>query len=154
MREDYLISILGRQNIDGETGEVEVTTVGSYVKRGNSRFIVYKEYDAEDRNNTHTSVLKVEGDSTVTLMRGGAQNTRLVLEKGKRHICPYDTDYGCMMVGVFTSSVKSDLDDMGGRLEVSYTLDVNSNLSSMNEVLITVREAKNKDVKTSISSNQ
>lgn len=154
MQEDYLISIKGRQNVDGETGEVEVTTMGSYVKKGDSRFIVYKEYDTENNNAPHTSVLKIEGDSKVTLMRGGSLSTRLILENGKRHLCPYDTGYGCMMIGVFTSKLKSELDDMGGSVEVNYSLDINSNLSSLNEVLITVKEAKNKDVKTSISGNQ
>ncbi len=154
MQENYLISIRGRQNIDGETGEVEVTTLGSYVKKGDSRFIVYKEYDADNHNAAHTSVLKVEGDSKVTLMRGGEQRTRLILENGKRHMCPYDTGYGFMMIGVFTNKVKSALDDLGGSVEVSYTLDINSNLSSFNDVLITVKEANNKDVKTSISGDQ
>ena len=59
-----------------------------------------------------------------------------------------------MMIGVFTSSVKSELNDLGGNLEVNYTLDVNASLSSLNEISITVKEANKKDVKTSISSNQ
>ncbi len=157
MQENYLISIIGRQKIDNETGEVEVTTLGTYVKKGDSRYIVYKEYDTEDTENkkaAQTSVLKVDGDSKVTLMRGGAGSTRLILERGKRHLCPYDTGYGCMMIGVFTSKVKSELDDLGGRLEVNYTLDINASLSSLNEILITVKEAKTKDVKTSVSSDQ
>uniref|UniRef100_UPI003989134D DUF1934 domain-containing protein n=1 Tax=Anaeromassilibacillus sp. SJQ-1 TaxID=3375419 RepID=UPI003989134D len=48
-----------------------------------------------------TSVLKVEGNDKVTLMRG-AGSTRLVLENGKRHLCQYDTGYGNMMIGIFT----------------------------------------------------
>ena len=96
----------------------------------------------------------MDGSSKVTLMRGGSESTHLILESGKRHLCPYDTGYGCMMVGIFTSKVNSELDDMGGKLEVSYTLDINSNLSSLNEILITVKEAKKKDVKASVSSNQ
>lgn len=154
MQENYLISIKNRQRMDDETGEIEVTTLGSYVKKGNSRYIVYKEYDTENNNSAQTSVLKVEGDSKITLMRGGAGKTRLVLEKGKRHLCPYDTGYGCMMIGVFTSKVESELDDLGGKLEVNYTLDVNASLSSLNEILITVKEAKQQDVKNSVSSDQ
>lgn len=153
MQENYLISIKNRQRMDGETGEIEVTTLGSYVKKGDSRYIVYKEYDTENNNSAQTSVLKVEGNSRVTLMRS-AGKTRLVLEKGKRHMCPYDTGYGFMMIGVFTSKVDSRLDDLGGQVEVNYTLDVNANLSSLNEILITVKEAKQQDVKNSVSSNQ
>lgn len=154
MLENYLISIKGRQKIDNETGEVELTTLGSYVQKGNSRYIVYKEYDAENNNAAQTSVLKVDGSSKVTLMRGGADCTRLILESGKRHLCQYDTGFGNMMVGVFTSRVKSELGDLGGNLEINYTLDINSNLSSLNELFITVKEANNKDVKNSVAGDQ
>ena len=86
MQENYLISILGRQQVDVETGEVQVTTLGSYVKKGKNRYITYKEYDSEVNGKPVTSVLKVEGNDKVTLMRG-AGSTRLVLENGKRHLC-------------------------------------------------------------------
>ncbi len=147
MEENYLISIRGRQKVDDEVGEIELTTVGSYVKRGNSRYIVYKEYTSDDHSNTRTSVLKIDGTSRVTLMRGGSDSTRLILENGKRHLCQYDTEYGNMMIGIFTNKLNSDLNDTGGSLEVSYTLDVNSAISSLNELSITVKEARNKDVK-------
>lgn len=146
MQENYLISIKGRQKVDGEVGEVELTTLGSYVKRGASRYIVYKEYTSDDNTETRTSILKIEGSSRLTLMRKGGDNTRLILENGKRHLCQYDTDYGNMMIGIFTSRLDSELDDAGGSLKISYTLDINSTLSSMNELSITVKEAKNKDV--------
>ena len=139
MQENYLISILGRQQVDGETC--------SYVKKGKNRYITYKEYDSEENGKPVTSVLKVEGNDKVTLMRG-AGSTRLVLENGKRHLCQYDTGYGNMMIGIFTSQLHSSLTDEGGKLEVRYTLDINSNLSSSNEILITIKEAENKDVKT------
>ncbi|MCY1712652.1 DUF1934 domain-containing protein [Caproiciproducens galactitolivorans] len=153
MLENYLISIKGRQRIDDETGEVELTTLGSYVRKGDSQYIVYKEYDTENSNAAKTSVLKVDGNKKVTLMRGGADRTRLILESGKRHLCQYDTGFGNMMVGVFTSKVKSELGDLGGKLEIYYTLDINSNLSSLNELFITVKEANKKDVKNSAAGN-
>ncbi|WP_228725134.1 DUF1934 domain-containing protein [Caproicibacter fermentans] len=148
-----MISIKGRQRVDDETGEVELTTFGSYVRRGDSRYIVYKEYTSEDKNTTRTSILKVDGGNKVTLMRGGEDSTRLILERGKRHLCQYDTEFGNMMIGVFTSRVQSELNDLGGKLEVSYTLDINSSLSSQNEIFITIKEANNKDVEISAAGN-
>ena len=148
MQENYLISITGKQRVDDETGEIKLTTFGSYLKKGGSRFIVYKEYES-DTGTARTSVLKVEENGkAVTLTRTGGDPTRLVLEQGKRHLCQYSTGYGDMMVGIFTSSVKSDLTDSGGNLKVSYTLDINAGLSSTNEISITVKEAENKDVKS------
>lgn len=147
MQENYLISIKGSQNAGGETGEVELTTFGSYVKRGSSRYIVYKEYASENVPVTRTSILKIDGSSRLTLMRKGGDSTRLILENGKRHLCQYDTGYGSLMIGIFTSQLNADLSDAGGSLNVCYTLDINSALSSTNELSITVKEAKNNDVK-------
>ena len=142
MQENYVISIVGRQKVDGETGEIEVTTLGNYVRKGANRYIVYKEYDAEQPSLApRTSILKFEGGHKMTLIRGGGDNTRLILENGKRHLCQYDTGFGSMTVGVFTESLHSKLTDEGGSVDISYTLDVNSNLSSFNELHITVKEA-------------
>lgn len=152
MRENYWINIVGRQKIDDDVGEVTLTTLSSYVTKGDTRFIVYKEYDPDRNNAATTSVLKVDGGNTVTLMRGGG-NTRLILEKGKRHQCQYDTGFGALLVGVFTSEVDSRLHDKGGELAVNYTLDINADLSSINEILITVKEAEQKDVETSTASH-
>lgn len=152
MQENYWINIVGRQKIDDDVGEVTLTTLGSYVTKGDTRFIVYKEYDADRNNAATTSVLKVDSGNTVTLMRGGG-NTRLILEKGKRHQCQYDTGFGALMVGVFTSEVDSRLHDKGGELAVNYTLDINADLSSINEIRITVKEAEQKDVEISTTSH-
>lgn len=80
MKENYLISVCGRQVVDDQAGEVEVTALGSYLERNGKRYISYKEYD-EDTNESQTSILKIEGDRCVTLIRGGAEGTRLILEK-------------------------------------------------------------------------
>lgn len=140
MQEDYMISIVGKQQIDGETGEIRIDTLGSYVKKGDHWYIAYKEYDEDDPNRYQTSILKVEKNDKMTLMRDNSA-TRLILEKGKRHFCQYDTGYGQLMVGVFTSSFSSNLDERGGSLRVRYTLDINSSLSSNNEISVTIKEA-------------
>ena len=154
MKEDYLISIIGRQKVDGESGEVRLTTRGSYTVKGNSRYIVYQEYDEDSQLSPQTSILKVEDqENRVTLIRGGMDGTRLILEKGKRHLCQYDTGYGSLVVGVFTSKLRSSLGEKGGRVDINYTLDINSDLSSINEISITVKEAEQKDVKDCTAGN-
>lgn len=51
MQENYLISILGRQQVDGETGEVQVTTLGSYVKKGKTDILPIKNTTAKSMGN-------------------------------------------------------------------------------------------------------
>ena len=139
LKEDYDINIIGRQDYTGldEVGEISLNTTGSYTAKGGTRFIAYKEYDAENPKVSCTSVLKVEPDK-VTMMRSGTA-TRLILEKGRRHLCLYDTGYGMLTVGVFTSQLDSSLGEQGGRVDIKYTLDIDSNLSSSNEITVEVK---------------
>ena len=67
--------------------------------------------------------------------------TQFTLKEGrKRHQCHYSTMFGDLMVGVFTDTVKSELNEKGGRLYVSYSLDFNAGLVSKNEIIINVKE--------------
>ena len=63
----------------------------------------------------------------------------MILEKGRRHLCLYDTGYGMLTVGVFTSQLDSSLGEQGGRVDIKYTLDIDSNLSSSNEITVEVK---------------
>ena len=140
LKDDYDINIIGRQDyadFPEGSGEITLNTTGSYTRRGGARFIAYKEYDEETPKVSCTSVLKVE-PGKVTMMRSGSA-TRLILEQGKRHLCLYDTGYGTMTVGVFTSSLSSSLGEQGGRIDIQYTLDIDSNLSSSNEITVEIK---------------
>ena len=66
MQENYLISIIGKQYVDGERGEIQLTTLGSYVTKGKNRYIIYKEYDEDNPHALVTSILKIEGNQKVT----------------------------------------------------------------------------------------
>ena len=88
-------------------------------------------------------MLRVEDAGRVTLSRTGAAKSQLIIERGVRHQCHYDTGYGSMMIGVSGDRVVSDLDDHGGNLEFSYSLDVNTLLASENSVFVNVREQAN-----------
>lgn len=136
MREDYTVNIIGRQVYENDSGEVTVSTTGTYKRRGDVRFIAYKEYDDEDPRLSYTSVLKVE-ENKVTMSRSGS-TTRLILERGQRHLCLYDTGFGSMTVGVYTSVINQELGEDGGYIEIKYTLDVDSNLSSQNHLRVEV----------------
>ena len=74
------------------------------------------------------------------LLRTGTAKSQLIVERGVRHQCHYDTGYGPMMIGVSGDRVVSELGDHGGRLEFAYSLDVNTLLASENAVYINVRE--------------
>lgn len=45
MQENYEITIIGRQTIEQETGEIQVDTLGDYSERNGIKYISYMEYD-------------------------------------------------------------------------------------------------------------
>ncbi len=140
MKQNYIISIVGCQQIDGENSEIELTTVGSYVNKDGIRYISYSEYEENKPSIKITSLLKVEDTKKVTLVRNAEDESRLILEKGKRHQCFYNTGLGNMMVGVFTKNIRSSLSDEGGQIQIDYSLDINSGLTSFNQIFIDIKE--------------
>ena len=138
---DYIISVTGIQEVDGEKDKIELTTVGSFMinSRGNF-YIGYKEYDEENPEVSSNNVVKVEGDSKVTIIRNGGTQTRLILEKGRRHQCHYRTVMGDLMIGVSTDTIQNKLRENGGKLHVSYELDFNNEMMSRNEFFIDVKK--------------
>ena len=137
--DNYMISILGEQILDGEKDKVEVLTSGNFRKKKDHFYIGYKEYDENNPNEHSDNLIKVEKDM-VTISRKGPMRSQLILEKGKRHQCVYQTVAGNLMIGVFTKTMKSTLNDKGGTLEVRYTLDFNTDLVSENSFKIKVEE--------------
>ena len=141
-KDHYLISILGEQRIDGETDKIEVLTAGNFMKKRDHFYIGYKEYDDDNPETSYDNLIKVEPDM-VTISRKGPMRSQLMLQKGVRHQCIYQTVAGDLNIGVFTKTLKNNLTERGGSLEVSYTLDFNTDLVSENRFLITIEEKHN-----------
>ena len=66
--------------------------------------------------------------------------SQLIIEKGQRHQCFYDTGYGSLTLGISGDDIVSCLDDNGGHLQVRYTLDINASMASENELSVDVEE--------------
>lgn len=135
----YIISIIGEQCVDGQDDKVEVITEGNYMIKNGHYFIGYKEYDTENPQKYSNNLIKVENE-TVTISRKGEQSSHLILEKNRRHQCLYQTIAGDLTIGIFTKTLKNNLNETGGKLEVSYTLDFNSDLVSENRFTIEIKE--------------
>ena len=70
----------------------------------------------------------------------------MILEEGKRYHSLYSVGFQNMTIGVFTDKVISKLDNHGGSLKVSYSLDINSDLTSQNQIFIEVKEIQQDNV--------
>lgn len=140
MKKDVLISIQSTQQVDGDRDEMELTTFGSYYEKNGKYYIVYQESEATGFESDTTTTVKVEGENRVTMIRSGMQRSQLVMERGKRHLCHYGTEYGNIIIGVLTDQIVSSLKENGGRVDFNYTLDIDGALASENTVRINVKE--------------
>lgn len=133
-----MITINGTMERDGDCESIELMTRGNFVKRGGKYFITYNDTDTTGYDGCVTTV-KLENDSRVSMLRFGRTASELVIEKGRRHVCHYDTGYGAISLGVSADEIRSSLNENGGTLVFSYALDVNAESISRNEVKITVK---------------
>ena len=138
MREDYLITIRGIMEQDGESDEVELMTRGSFMKKGDHFYIVYKESQATGYQGCVTTV-KVESEEKVSMISYGKAPSQLIIEKGKRHVCHYETGMGALNLGVAADYIESELSSEGGRIRFGYYLDMDTHTVSRNTVDITVK---------------
>ncbi len=138
MKKDAKISIRGRQTVDGESDVVEVFTQGSFYKKNDVYYIVYESKEDTGFKGTTTTV-KIEKNKVV-MLRSAPTESQLIIEKGNRHLCSYNTGYGNVMIGINGSKIDVDLSERGGRVRFKYTIDVNSALLSSHEVSIFVEE--------------
>ncbi|MDO4419058.1 MAG: DUF1934 domain-containing protein [Ruminococcus sp.] len=139
MKEDYLIKVTGIQEIDGESDKVEIITSGTLMYRDSKFLIKYTERDNDDPRIAIDNSVLVNGNTQVTVIRNIGAESRLILEKGRRHQCIYSTVAGDLSVGVYTDYIKNTLiPDVGGKLSLKYSLDFNAGLVSNNELHITI----------------
>ncbi|MCI8624310.1 MAG: DUF1934 domain-containing protein [Provencibacterium sp.] len=138
MKKQVFISIRGIQRVEGQEETVELMTVGNLYRKKNDYYLTYEETEATGFDGSKTT-LRLEEETRVTMQRSGPYRSQLIVEKGRRHQCCYETGYGEMLIGVSGGDISSTLTDEGGNLHFKYSLDVNTSLASENEVYINVR---------------
>ena len=139
MNDNYLITVTGTQTVDGESDSIEVITSGDYVRDDNGDITVtYPEFSEENPTTRTDTTVTLRG-KILTIERRGEMSSRLMLEKGKRHQCLYETPMGQMFIGIYTDSIKVIASDNGCDIRASYQLDFNQHVVSNNEFHITIK---------------
>ena len=131
-----IIKIIDRHVQDGEEFECELTTSGRFEVTENGCKVSYNETDEALINSVTT--LDVEGSQKIIMTRTGKYNTEMIIEKDRRHTCFYVTPYGELVMGIFAQCIKNEVDENGGKLHFSYTIDFNNTPASENELTVAV----------------
>ncbi|WP_308617475.1 DUF1934 domain-containing protein [uncultured Eubacterium sp.] len=131
-----LITIIGHQKYDDDKDQVEMKTVGT-VEYDDDNYII--RYNEELENSTAPLRAKLniaKDESKVEMIKSGAYSSCLIIEKSKRHLCNYGTEYGDMLMGIFGREVENDFNENEGTFKFSYDIDINGAISSQNDVII------------------
>ena len=138
MNYNCLICIDGTLDQQGEQERIQLKTRGSFLRRGNSVFITYEETEATGYAGCTTTVKVAADESRVAMLRFGPASSQLIIEKGVRHVCHYETGVGALTLGVAADEIRCQLTDAGGQAFFSYTLDDGTQELSRNLVEVTV----------------
>lgn len=123
-----------------DTSESVLDTEVLYFTDGSGdRIITYDESETTGMEGSKMQ-LRISPEDMVSIVRTGTFQTHLVVQKGKKHFCHYETPFGEFAVGVSAKWIRNRLTDEGGSLKFRYTVDANSTLLSDNEIQIDVRK--------------
>lgn len=134
-----LVKIKGIQGLDGDKDVIELSTEGTFRRFEDEYIITYTEDQTVEGSKTKTQ-LTVKGDNTVILERRGDLNSRLVITEGERNNCLYAIPQGSLTLGIYGKNVKSNMTANGGSVKMIYSIDMNFEPLSENEVEILVEE--------------
>ncbi|MBQ2815310.1 MAG: DUF1934 domain-containing protein [Clostridia bacterium] len=137
-KKKFIFVISSEITADGDTSNIELTTTGSY-SMINGRWVLLYDEMSEDKTTVIKTIVKADNKS-VTITRNGEGSSKLIMTEGERNMCHYRTQFGDILMGVYCNEVNSDLNDSGGIISMSYTLDVNATVLSDNKVTIKIRE--------------
>ena len=142
MNEEYLIKIRGSMEQDGQApaDPIELMTRGSFVRKGSSYYISYKETEATGYAGCTTTLKIAEDGSRVALLRFGRANSQLLIERDRRNLCHYETEVGSLTLGVTGDGIDCKLTEKGGSAAFSYLLDADdARIVSRNTLEMTVQ---------------
>ncbi|NMM61567.1 DUF1934 domain-containing protein [Clostridium sp. P21] len=124
MKKKAIISVSSKQTEDVDD-VIEVVTPGSFYKRDDTYYAIYKETKISGMEGT-TTTLKASQDK-FSLIRSGSTTSKMEFYKGKENISMYDTPYGTLELKTQTKKLIVNLDDDGGKIFIDYTMSISGN---------------------------
>lgn len=130
-------NITSKIRTDEGEDKVELFTVGEYSEADGVFLLSYDENEGIGYENCSVSI-SADGEK-VFIQRTGPASSTFNIEKNVKHHSIYGTPFGDFTMGVNTYDVKNELTANGGRLWFKYSIDINSDFVSENEMEITVK---------------
>jgi uncharacterized beta-barrel protein YwiB (DUF1934 family) len=120
------LSIRGLQSYPGQDPDViELVTEGTFEAISDGWKLCYEESDLTGLAGVCTT-FQIQGE-TVTLIRSGKLNSKMVFQKGIPHDSLYQMEFGALMLTVCATHVETNLTHDGGTIDLKYSIEVEQN---------------------------
>jgi uncharacterized beta-barrel protein YwiB (DUF1934 family) len=140
MAKKALIEIIGSQHYGAHNDDsVELTTVGTIEENADNYIIRYSEEQEAPSQPIKAKLTISKDDKKVEMLRSGALSSCLIIERSKRNLCRYGTEYGDLLMGIYGRAIESDYSNGEGTFSFGYDIDVNGALTSQNEVKVKIK---------------
>lgn len=140
MNKKAILEIIGRQHYGADHDDkVELTTVGSIEETDDKYIIRYTEEQEPPKEAIRAKLTIAKDESNVEMLRSGGFGSCLIIEKSKRNLCRYGTEYGDILMGIYGRNVEAEFNGESGRFCFEYDIDVNGALTSQNEVTVNLK---------------
>ncbi len=131
-----LIKVTGKQNYGSDDDKIELTTVGTLEETDNEYILSYNE-ELEPHTAPIKTRLSVQKDEKrVELMRSGVYGSLLIIERSRRNLCTYATEFGDLLMGIYGKNIENEIGEKNGKISFDYDVDINGALTSQNEVTV------------------
>lgn len=137
---NVLLKILGTQQIDMQRDRMELTTVALLEEDENCYILHYKEEQEQPAPPVEVCVKIHKDESRVEMTRGGKYASCLIIEKSRRNMCHYGTEFGDILMGISGHAIDTEFDGESGEFTFGYDIDINGALASRNEVKMSFRK--------------
>ena len=125
---------------DADADLFELMTDGEYTRHNGVSTFSYIESELTGYDGLLTT-FNVEPER-VTLRRGGGMNGDMIFSEKQKHHFLYETPFGVITMGIDTHSIKEDMRDDGGSLEIRYDIEVDNVAVSHNLFKIDIRQSQ------------
>lgn len=123
--------VRGEQYFDDvDPNETELVTEGVLEVLEDGLRIAYDETSLTGMEGTTTTFL-VKGNQVV-LTRTGTVNSQMIFEEGKQHTSLYETPFGELPIDIQTSSLRHNLAERGGVMDIKYAIAVDHMVTGRN----------------------
>ncbi len=123
MKKEVLVSISGLQYEMDKDEAVEVISVGEYYNRNGKHYVIYEEI-LEDMGGISNCTIKIT-EKQIDIIKRGANNVHMVFKENTKNTTYYQTPYGELQVGIYTTLIKVTEEEDRIMAEINYGLDIN-----------------------------